>query len=229
MPAVDEQVIQRPLIQLRDLRVTNTAHLSIKLCNDRGVKFGVPDSTTANALTWTLYLLGQHPAVEQRLHAEIDAALGRRLPSADDLAALPYTRMVLAESMRLYPPAWIVGRRAMGPFEANGYTIPARSIVLLCQYVMHRDERWFPEPDRFDPDRFLPARQADRPKFAYFPFGGGPRVCIGEQFAWMEGIVLLATIAQRWKLRLVPDHPVALQPIITLRPKHGMRMRVEAR
>jgi cytochrome P450 len=185
--------------------------------------------TTANALTWTLYLLSQHPDVEQRLHAEVDATLGRRLPSADDLAVLPYTRMVLAESMRLYPPAWIVGRRAKGPFEANGYSIPARSIVVLCQYAMHRDERWFPDPERFDPDRFLPVRQAERPKFAYFPFGGGPRVCIGEQFAWMEGVILLATIVQRWKLRLVPDHPVALQPIITLRPKYGMRMRVDPR
>jgi cytochrome P450 len=185
--------------------------------------------TTANALTWTWYLLSQHPDVEARVHAEIDAALGGRQPTADDLALLPYTRMVLAESMRLYPPAWIVGRRALGPFEANGYTIPARSIILVSQYVMHRDARWFPDPERFDPERFTPERQAERPKFAYFPFGGGPRVCIGEQFAWMEGILLLATIAQRWRLRLVPGHPVALQPIITLRPKHGIRMIVEAR
>jgi cytochrome P450 len=185
--------------------------------------------TTANALTWTWYLLSQHPAVEARMHAEIDSALGGRLPTADDLALLPYTRMVLAESMRLYPPAWLVGRRALGPFESNGYTIPGRSIILVSQYVMHRDARWFPDPERFDPERFTPERQAERPKFAYFPFGGGPRVCIGEQFAWMEGIIALATIAQRWKLRLVPGHPVALQPIVTLRPKHGIRMTVEAR
>jgi cytochrome P450 len=185
--------------------------------------------TTANALTWTWYLLSRHPHVETRLHAEIDSALGGRAASVDDMSALPYTRMVLAESMRLYPPAWIVGRRAMGPFQANGYTIPARSIVLMSQYTMHHDARWFPDPERFDPERFAPDRQADRPKFAYFPFGGGPRVCIGEQFAWMEGVTLLATIAQRWRLRLVPDHPVAMQPIITLRPKYGMRMTVEAR
>jgi len=185
--------------------------------------------TTANALTWTWYLLSQHPDVEARLHAEIDSTLGGRAATADDMSALPYARMVLAESMRLYPPAWILGRRALGAFEARGYTIPARSIVLMCQYTMHRDARWFPEPERFDPERFAPERQAERPKFAYFPFGGGPRVCIGEQFAWMEGMILLATIAQRWRLRLVPGHPVALQPIITLRPKHGMRMVVEAR
>lgn len=186
--------------------------------------------TTANALTWTWYLLSRHPAVEARLHAEVDSALGGdRLPTADDLAMLPYTRMVLAESMRLYPPAWILGRRALGPFEANGYTIPARAIVLMCQYLIHRDERWFPEPDRFDPERWTPERQAARPRFAYFPFGGGPRVCIGEQFAWMEGIIALAAIARRWRLRLVPDHPVVLQPIITLRPQFGMRMVPEAR
>jgi cytochrome P450 len=185
--------------------------------------------TTANALTWTWYLLSQHPDVEARVHAEIDSALGDRPPAADDLPALPYTRMVLAESMRLYPPAWILGRRAVGPFEAGGYTIPARSIVLLCQYTMHRDARWFPDPERFDPDRFTPERQASRPKFSYFPFGGGPRVCIGEQFAWMEGVILLATIAQRWRLRLVPGHPVATRPIITLRPKYGMKMIVQER
>ena len=185
--------------------------------------------TTANALTWTWYLLSQHPDVERRMHAEIDTALGGRLPTADDLAALPYTRMVLAESMRLYPPAWILGRRALAPFEVNGFTIPARSIILASQYTIHRDARWFPSPDAFDPERFAPERQVERPKFAYFPFGGGPRVCIGEQFAWMEGILALATIAQRWRLRLVPGHPVALQPIITLRPKFGMRMTVEAR
>jgi cytochrome P450 len=185
--------------------------------------------TTANALTWTWYLLSQHPAIEQRLHAEIDSALGTRLPTADDLPSLPYTRMVLAEAMRLYPPAWLVGRRALGAFEAAGYWIPARSIVLLSQYVTQRDPRWFPDPERFDPERFTPDSQAARPKFSYFPFGGGPRVCIGEQFAWMEGVILLATIAQRWKLRLVPGHPVALQPIITLRPKFGMRMTLETR
>ena len=217
------------LLLAQDTEGDGTGMSDLQLRDEAMTIFLAGHETTANALTWTLYLLSQHPEVEQRIHAEIDAALGRRLPSADDLAVLPYTRMVLAESMRLYPPAWIVGRRAIGAFEANGYSIPARSIVLLCQYVMHRDERWFPEPDRFDPDRFLPVRQAERPKFSYFPFGGGPRVCIGEQFAWMEGVILLATIVQRWKLRLVPDHPVALQPIITLRPKHGMRMRVEPR
>jgi cytochrome P450 len=185
--------------------------------------------TTANALTWTWYLLSQHPAVEARLHAELLTALGTRPPGADDLPALPYTRMVVAESMRLYPPAWILGRRTIDTFEAAGYSIPPRSIILASQYLMHRDARFFPDPDRFDPDRFTHENQATRPKFSYFPFGGGTRVCIGEQFAWMEAVLVLATIAQRWRFQLVPDHPIALQPIVTLRPKFGMRMVVEAR
>ena len=202
---------------------------NVQLRDEAMTIFLAGHETTANALTWTWYLLSQYPAVEARFHAEVDSALGGRLPTADDLPLLPYTRMVLAESMRLYPPAWIIGRRALGAFEANGYAVPPRSIVLMSQYVTHRDARWFPDPERFDPERFAPERQAERPKFAYFPFGGGPRVCIGEQFAWMEGIIVLATIAQRWRLRLVPDHPVALQPIITLRPKYGMAMRLESR
>jgi cytochrome P450 len=185
--------------------------------------------TTANLLSWTWYLLSQHPAAEARLHAELDAALGGRLPTAGDLAQLPYARMVLAESMRLYPPAWIVGRRAVEAVEIGGYSVRPRTIVLMSQYVTHRDARWFESPERFEPDRWLPERVAERPKFSYFPFGAGTRVCIGEQFAWMEGTLVLATLAQRWRLRLAPGHPVAVQPIITLRPKHGMRMTVHAR
>jgi cytochrome P450 len=184
--------------------------------------------TTANALTWTWYLLSGHPEVEARLHAELDAALGGRLPVADDLARLPYARMVLAESMRLYPPAWVIGRRALEPYAVRGATLPARTVVLVSQYVVHRDPRWWPEPDRFRPERWA-EDAVDRPKVAYFPFGAGTRVCIGEQFAWMEGTLLLATIAQRWRLRLVPGHPVTPQPIVTLRPKFGMKMTVEDR
>jgi cytochrome P450 len=185
--------------------------------------------TTANALTWSWYLLSRHPEAERRMHEEIDRVIGSRTAGAEDLPELPYTRMVLAESMRLYPPAWIIGRRAIEPYEAGGYRIPARALVLACQYLVHRDPRWFPDPERFDPERWTPERQAERPRFSYFPFGGGTRICIGEQFAWMEGVLLLASIAQRWRPRLEPGHPVELQPIITLRPKHGMRMRVERR
>ena len=185
--------------------------------------------TTANALTWTWYLVSQHPEVEEKLHAEIDAVLADRLPTADDVAQLRYTRMVLSEAIRLYPPAWAMGRRVLGDYEVPPYRIPANSLIFLSPYVMHHDPRYFPNPDAFDPQRWTAEAQVERPKFSYFPFGGGPRQCIGEGFAWMEGVLLIATFAQRWRLRLVPGHPVALQPLVTLRPKYGMRMVAERR
>ena len=185
--------------------------------------------TTANALTWTWYLLSQHPDVETKLHDEIDAVLNGKLPAADDVSRLRYTEMVLAESMRLYPPAWTMGRRALTDYQVGGFVIPANSIVLMSPWVMHHDARYFPKPFRFDPERWTSDARESRPKFSYFPFGGGPRVCIGEQFAWMEGILLIATLAQRWRMRLAPGHMVEPKPMITLRPKYGMRMIVEAR
>lgn len=185
--------------------------------------------TTANALTWTWYLLSQHPDIEAKLHAELDAVLASRLPTLADVGRLSYTEMVLAEAMRLYPPAWALGRMTINDYEVGGYLVPAGSLVLMSQYVMHRDARFFPEPQCFDPERWTPSAREAKPQFSYFPFGGGPRRCIGEGFAWMEGTLLLATLAQRWRLRLVPGHPVALQPVITLRPKHGVRMIVGKR
>jgi cytochrome P450 len=184
--------------------------------------------TTANALSWTWYLLAQHPSVESRFHAEVDA-LGDEPLSAESLARLPYTRMVLSESMRLYPPAWGIGRRALGDVELGGFRMPAGSIIVLSPYLTQRDARWYDDPQRFDPDRWLPERVAARPKFSYFPFGAGPRICIGEQFAWMEGVLLLAAIARRWRLRLLSQVPVQPQALITLRPKGGIPMRAEAR
>ena len=184
--------------------------------------------TTANALTWTWYLLSENPEVEARFHREIDG-LGDRLPGPDDMPRLPYTRMILAESMRLYPPAWAVGRRAINDFEAGGYHIPARSMVLLSQYITHRDARFYPDPERFDPDRWLPEIASKRPKFSYFPFGGGTRICIGEQFAWMEGVLILATIGKRWKLRYDGTGDPDIEPQITLRPRGGLRMRIVRR
>ena len=178
--------------------------------------------TTANALSWTWYLLAQHPEIESKLHQEIDAVLdGGRPPQFEDLARLRYTEMVLAEAMRMYPPAWTVGRLAIREFEVGGYVLPAGSLVLLSQYVMHHDARFFPDPARFDPERFTPEAKDARPQFAYFPFGGGPRRCIGEGFAWMEGVLLLATLARRWRMRLVPGHTVEMRPRITLRPGRG--------
>ena len=185
--------------------------------------------TTANALTWTWYLLSQNPEVEAKLHDEIDRVLEGRLPIFEDVAQLKYTEMVLAESMRIYPPAWAIGRLAMNESEIGGYVVPKKSLVLMSQFVMHRDPRYFPEPLRFDPDRWTAGSREARPQFSYFPFGGGPRRCIGEGFAWMEGILLIAALAQHWQMRLAPNHPVALKPVITLRPKHGMRMTVTRR
>jgi cytochrome P450 len=185
--------------------------------------------TTANALTWTWYLLSQNPECEARLHQEIDGVLGGRHASFDDLPKLRYTEMVVTESMRLYPPAWAVGRMSKEAFELGGIEIPARSICIMSPYVMQRDARYYPDPERFDPERWTPERRDARPKFSYFPFGGGARVCIGERFAWMEGVLLLASIAQKWKLRLTPEQKVEPLPLITLRTKYGMRMKVEAR
>ena len=184
--------------------------------------------TTANALSWTWYLLSQHPEIEARFHREVDA-LGDRLPRPDDLANLPYTRMILAESMRLYPPAWAVGRSAINDFEAGGYRIPAGSMVIMSQYIVQRDPRFHPEPERFDPERWRPEVAAMRPKFSYFPFGGGTRICIGEQFAWMEGILILATIGRKWRLRYLGSAPPPVEPRITLRPGGSLDMQTEGR
>ncbi len=185
--------------------------------------------TTAVALSWSWYLLSEHPGAEAELHAELDRVLGGRRPTAADVPQLTYTRMVFAEAMRLYPPAWILERRAVDDCEIGGYHIPGGTLVLASQYLVHRDPRWWPDPERFDPMRWLPEAQGERPKFAYFPFGAGSRICIGEQFAWMEGVLLLATLAQRWRLRHDPTHPVALEPRVTLRPKYGMRMQLTRR
>jgi cytochrome P450 len=185
--------------------------------------------TTANALAWTWYLLSQNPEAEARLHAELDSVLGGRAPAVEDLPRLRYAESVLAESMRLYPPAWILGRRALTPCSIGGFDIPTGSIVVACQWVTHRDARYFPDPERFDPERWRPEIRDGRPKFSYFPFGGGPRVCIGEGFAWMEGVLVLATIARRWRPRLAAGQRIVPAPSITLRPRHGIRMVLEPR
>lgn len=185
--------------------------------------------TTANALTWTWYLLSQHPQIAARMQKEIDEVLGGRVPGFDDLPNLKYVEMVLAEGMRLYPPAWAVGRKAIGPHQIGEYTAEPGSIMLMSQYVMHRDPRYFPDPERFDPDRWLPEIAAQRPKFSYFPFGGGSRLCIGERFAWMEGVLLLAILAAKWNPQLVPGHPVQHKAMITLRPRYGMKMILQPR
>ncbi len=181
--------------------------------------------TTANALMWTWYLLSQSPSAAGKFYEEVDRVLEGRLPTFDDLPQLKYTESVFAESMRLYPPAWVIGRRVKTEYAIGEFSIPARAILMMSTWVVHRDSRWYTEPDQFRPERWASGIQSpERPKFSYVPFGGGTRVCIGERFAWMEGVLLLATIAQRWSFKLVPGHPVATSALITLRAKHGMKM-----
>ena len=184
--------------------------------------------TTANTLAWTWLLLAQHPDVEARLHAEIDSALGSRIGNGDDIARLPFTRMVVAESMRLYPPAWLIGRVSVDDHDVAGYRLRAGSLVIVSPWTVQRDARYFRDPEAFDPDRWAPEQQNGRPRFSYFPFGGGARGCIGEPFALMESVLVLASLAQRWKFRLV-GAPPKIDPSITLRPNGGLRVRVEAR
>lgn len=184
--------------------------------------------TTANALTWTFYLLSEHPTIETKLQQELDSIYGssRTTITIDDVPRLEYTQKILTESMRLYPPAWALGRQAIDDYKVGGYTIPKGSIILMSQYVMHRNPRYFPEPDRFYPDRWTEEFKKQLPRFSYFPFGGGIRGCVGEPFAWLEAILLLATICRQWRMKHVPSHKVELKALITLRPKYGMHMKI---
>jgi cytochrome P450 len=186
--------------------------------------------TTANALTWTWYLLSQDPEVEHKLHGELNRRLDGRSPTFDDISNLIYTQAVLAESMRLFPPAWTIGRLATESHEFGGYTVKKGDLILASQWVMHHDRRFWDDADSFKPERWLTlsVKEATQ-RFIYFPFGGGVRRCIGESFAWTEGILLLATLARNWKLRLDPKQKIGLSPMITLRPKFGMKMQLAAR
>jgi cytochrome P450 len=200
--------------------------------------------TTANALTWTFYLLSQHPTVEARLYEELCTVLGNgngdssssvsssintRIPTIEDVPKLEYTEKIFRESMRIYPPAWTIGRQAINDYKVDKYVIPAGSIILMSQYVMHHNPRYFSNPDIFYPDRWTKETKLHLPRFSYFPFGGGIRGCVGEPFAWMEGILIIATICGQWKMHHDTSHKVELKPLITLRPKYGMRMKLERR
>jgi cytochrome P450 len=216
LTAADDEGVRMNDVQLRDEIMT---------------LFLAGHETTANALAWTWYLLAQNPAVERALHDELDRVLDGRAPTLAVLPRLPYAEMVIKESMRLFPPAWGIGRCALRDFDLHGYHLPKGTNIFILQWLTHRDPRFFPEPLRFDPERWRsdPVRTGALPRFAYFPFGGGPRVCIGAGFAMMEATLLLATIAQRYRFTLLPDPPVVPFFSITLRPKHGLPVRIEAR
>ena len=177
--------------------------------------------TTSTALTWTWYLLSQNPEAEAEFHAEIDRVLQGRLPTAEDVPKLSFTRKVMTEAMRLFPPTYVLPRQSVEDFEIGEYCIPKGTIVLMSQYLIHHDPRYYKHPEVFDPHRW---DDREPQRYQYFPFSGGPRTCIGEPLAWLKGVLVLATVGQRWQLKLVPDHPVELLQLINLKPKHGMQM-----
>ena len=185
--------------------------------------------TTANALSWTWYLLATNPEAQETMYAEVQQVLGDRTATLEDYANLKYTQMVFAEAMRLYPPAWAMGRKSTETIEVGPYKLPAGTHWFLSQYVLQRDERFYPDPLKFDPLRHTEEEKAKRDKFEYFPFGGGPRQCIGEAFAWLEGVLLLATVAQKWRLAWIEGQKVEVEEKITLRPKYPIRVTLHAR
>lgn len=185
--------------------------------------------TTANALTWTWYLLSRHPEAEAKLLEELDRVLAGRAPALPDLPNLPYTEMVIRESLRLYPPGPGFAREPIQDVAIGGYDVPKGSIVMISPYALQRDERFFANPERFDPDRFTAGWEERVPRYAYLPFGGGPRVCIGNAFAMMEARLILATVAQQYKLSLEPNEEIAPIQMVTLRPRGPVRMRLERR
>jgi cytochrome P450 len=185
--------------------------------------------TAGAALSWTWYLLAKHPEVQQSLHEEVSGRLGGRLPAVDDLPRMPLVTAVFEEAMRLYPPAWGMPRESLAADDICGYPLPAKATLILSQLLAHRHPEFWHEPDRFDPSRFTEGASAERPKFAFFPFGGGPRICIGNHMAMVEGPLALAALAQRFHFTLVPDHPVVPDPTFTLRPKYGVKLVVRKR
>ena len=198
------------------------------LRNEVAVMLFAGHETTAAALTWAFHLLSQHPEVEQCLHAELAEVLGGRAPTMDDLPKLRFNRMIIEETLRLYPPAWSMSRQSIDEDEIGGYRLPAKASLNVVINNVHRDPRFWDEPERFNPERFLPERSANRPHFAYLPFGG-PRLCIGNQFALAEAQLVLAIVAQQYQLRLIPGHPVRPAPIFVLRTSDGLPMTAHRR
>jgi cytochrome P450 len=217
------------LLTAQDAEGDGTGMTDMQVRDEALTLFVTALDTTSLALTWTWYLLSRHPEVEAKLHAEIDAVLQGRAPTINDVERLPYARMVFSESLRLYPPIYAIAREALEAFTVGVHTVPAGTLVLMSPYVMHRDPRYYADPERFDPERWN-AESYPRPAgFTYFPFGGGPRGCIGQAYAMQEAVLVMTTLAQQWRMRLAPGHQVAFAPLINLRPKGGMPMVLERR
>lgn len=218
------------LAMLLDARYDDGTPMPVRQIRDEVMSLLVAGhETTANTLSWTWYLLDQYPDVLEQLEAEIDETLGWRIPAFEDFPHLTYTDRVIQEAMRLYPSAWSISRRALSDDEIGGYFIPANSIVAMSPYTMHRHPDFWEDPERFDPERFTPERVAARPRFAYFPFGGGARQCIGNNFAIMESMIIIPGIAGRFRLCRASDEPVEEHALVTLRPRHGISMTVSRR
>ena len=220
------------LLNARDEEAENPADavMTDQQVRDEAITlFAAGHETTAVALTWTWYLLATHSEIQARFHTELDAVLGGRTPTPEDLTNLPFTERILTESMRLYPPIWSTGRMTFEPITLGGYQIPAGAAMVAPQIINQRDPRWFDDPLEFRPDRWTPEFREQLPRFAYYPFGGGPRLCIGEGFAWMESLLVLATLGQNWAMRHDPGHKIELLPLVSLRPKGGMPMFLERR
>jgi cytochrome P450 len=217
------------LLAARDVEGDGTGMTDEQVRDEALTLITAGHETTANGLNWTWYLLALHPEVEERFHAELDEVLGDAPPGAGDAARLPYTEAVFLESMRLYPPAWGIERRAVADQAIGGHVIPAGAAVLMPTYVMNRDPHLFPDPLRFDPDRFLPEGSSGRPDWAYPLFGGGTRKCIGVGFAMLEAKLVLAELGRGWRLRLDPSRPVVPQARVSLRPRDGLWMLPERR
>jgi cytochrome P450 len=227
----EEENLMSLLLAARDVEGDGAGMSQQQLRDEVMTLFIAGHETTANALTWSFYLLSQHPEVAARLQTELAQVLAGRLPAIEDVPALKYTRRVFSEALRLYPPAWIIGRTALANDMIGGYRIPAGSTVLVSPWVMHRHPAYWTEPSRFWPERFEPEQPASQklPRYAYFPFGGGPRLCIGEPFAWLEGTLLIATLAQRFNFKLALTAQVACEPRVTLRPKYGLPVIIHRR
>jgi cytochrome P450 len=226
-----ERVHEDFLTMLMEVRDADTGEgMTDRQLRDEAITiFAAGHETTANALAWLFYLVAKHPEAAARLRAEVDGVLGGRVPTVADLPRLEYTTMAIKEAMRLYPPAWAMSRRVLNDDVIGGYRVSAGSAVLLCPYLTHRHPAFWPDPERFDPERFAPANSKGRHRYAYFPFGGGPRFCIGSGFAMMEAQLVAAMVLQRYELALDPAHPVEMEPLVTLHAKGGVRLMARQR